>query len=148
MLKDGPVTDDGDTYRLENLPDGTWRFHNVEGRMPPDFDFILEPAEQSRLDETCKTLQSDPQSMFRQNLICERLRPNGTHMLLGRALFFFSDAEPTQTILNSAEELRQTLRDVFDLDDPDLLDLWPEVAARHEALFGDSPNAGPDLSHA
>lgn len=128
-------------YRLELLEDGFWRFHNFAGAMPTDFDFLFAPADEALLQKTCDELQADPESMFRQNLICERLRPDGTYMLLGRALFFFSQAEPKRTVLNSAEELRETLRTVFGLEDPDMRDLWPEVAARHEALFGASASA-------
>jgi N-hydroxyarylamine O-acetyltransferase len=131
-------------FRLEILDDGFWRFHNFAGAIPTDFDFALAPADETLLQKSCDSLQADPESMFRQNLICERLRPDGTHMLLGRALFFFSEAEPTRTILNSAEELSEALLNVFGLDDPELRDLWPGVAARHEVLFGAPVSDGLD----
>jgi N-hydroxyarylamine O-acetyltransferase len=40
--------------------------------------------------------------------------------------------------LNSAQELSDSLLNVFGLSDADTLELWPDVVARHEVLFGDS----------
>ena len=126
-------------FRLEPLGGDLWRFHNFAGAFPPDFDFIFAPADESLLAKSCDALQSDPESMFRQNLICERLRPDGVHLLLGRVLVFLTEQGSEKTILNSAEELAESLLDVFDLDDPDVSDLWPNVVARHEALFAEAP---------
>jgi N-hydroxyarylamine O-acetyltransferase len=123
-------------FRLELLDDEIWRFHNFPGAIPLDFDFIFAPADEALLARTCGSLQSDPDSMFRQNLICQRLRRDGVHLLLGRVLIFFSESGQTKTILNSAQELSDSLLNVFGLDDADTLGLWPDVVARHEVLFG------------
>jgi N-hydroxyarylamine O-acetyltransferase len=125
-------------FRLELLDDEIWRFHNFPGAIPLDFDFIFAPADEALLARTCDSLQSDPDSMFRQNLICQRLRRDGVHLLLGRVLIFFSESGQTKTILNSAQELSDSLLNVFGLSDADTLDLWPDVVARHEVLFGES----------
>lgn len=125
-------------FRLELLDDEIWRFHNFPGAIPLDFDFIFGPADEALLSRTCSSLQSDPDSMFRQNLICQRLRSDGVHLLLGRVLIFFSESGQTKTVLNSAEELNDTLLSVFGLSDGDTLELWPDVVARHEVLFGES----------
>ena len=125
-------------FRLELLDDEIWRFHNFPGAIPLDFDFIFAPADEALLARTCESLQSDPDSMFRQNLICQRLRRDGVHLLLGRVLIFFGESGQTKTTLNSAQELSDSLLNVFGLSDADTLELWPEVVARHEVLFGDS----------
>jgi len=125
-------------FRLELVDDEIWRFHNFPGAIPLDFDFIFAPADEGLLARTCDSLQSDSDSMFRQNLICQRLRRDGVHLLLGRVLIFFSESGQTKTILNSAQELSDSLLNVFGLSDAETRELWPDVVARHEVLFGES----------
>ena len=125
-------------FRLEALGGAFWRFHNAASAIPPDFDFIFAPADEALLAKSCDSLQSDPESMFRQNLICQRLQPDGFHLLLGRVLIYFTQPRSTKTILNSAEELSESLWNIFGLKDAEMQDLWPEVVARHEVLFGES----------
>lgn len=139
-LAEGPVGHDGCRFELTRLTDsGMWRFNNYAGAVPVDFDFLFAPADEARLARSCDALQSDPESMFRQNLVCQRLRADGTHMLLGRVLVRPAGSGRRKTLLGSADELLATLRDVFGLEEPDAGDLWPQVQARHEALFGDTP---------
>ena len=88
--------------------------------------------------QTCETLQSDAESMFRQNLICFRAHPAGSTMLLGRLLVDSTAEGTTRTLLNSAQELIDTLTRVFGLSDAENADLWPHVVSRHDALFGDA----------
>jgi N-hydroxyarylamine O-acetyltransferase len=128
----------GREVRLELLDDEIWRFHNFSGAIPPDFDFIFAPADEALLAKSCDSLQSDPESMFRQNLICQRLCADGVYLLLGRVLILFSESGQSKTILNSAQELGDSLLNVFGLSDVEALELWPDVVARHEALFGES----------
>jgi N-hydroxyarylamine O-acetyltransferase len=125
-------------YSLEPLEDDLWRFHNHEGRIPPNFDFRYRPADEDLFAEKCAELQSDPESIFVQNLICQRQRPDGVYILLGRVLSHITSDGVQRTLLNSPEELRDTLAAVFDLRDPQADDLWPRVVERHEALFGDT----------
>lgn len=137
-LRQGRFSQGSRQFQLETLGDGFWRFHNFAGAIPPDFDFLFAPADETLLAKSCDSLQSDPDSMFRQNLICQRLRPDGIYLLLGRVLIFFTESGPTKTILNSAEELRESMSNIFGLDDDEMQDLWPVVVARHEVLFGKS----------
>jgi len=137
-LREDRFRQDHREFRLEPLGGDLWRFHNSVGAIPADFDFIFAQADESLLAKSCESLQSDPESMFRQNLICQRLQPDGIHLLLGRVLVFLTEQGSEKTILNSAQELRESLSNVFGLDDPDAPDLWPGVVARHEALFGES----------
>jgi N-hydroxyarylamine O-acetyltransferase len=135
-LLPGSFAQDGREFALEPLGDGLWRFRNSEGAIPADFDFRFDSADEALLAATCEWLQSDPESMFRQNLMCFRLRADGTWMLLGRVL-----VEPTghKRLLASVDELIETLAETFGVIDPELGDVWPQVCARHEELFGDTP---------
>ncbi len=137
-LREGRFTQGDRAFRLELLEDGLWRFHNADGAIPPDFDFEFAPADEALLEKSCESLQSDPESMFRQNLICQRLRPEGIALLLGRVLILFDESGTEKKILDSAEALGETLSSVFGLRDGEMLDVWPDVVARHEALFGEA----------
>lgn len=137
-LRPGTFTQGHRQFRLEPLEDNLWRFHNYPGAMPPSFDVRHEPADEDLLAETCEALQSDPESMFRQNLICYRARADGTSMLLGRVLARSNAEGTTKTLLNSAQEFTDALTRVFGLHDTENTDLWPQVAARHEELFGNA----------
>ena len=61
------------SFRLQQLGPDEWRMHNHRGAMPPDFYFLTVPADEARLDRTCAKLQSDPASMFRRYLVCQRM---------------------------------------------------------------------------
>jgi len=123
-------------FRIEELQDGHWRFHNHPGLSPDSFDFSPEsPADEERLAWTCRNLQDDEDSIFRQNLMC--MQPDGvggTKMLIGRVLALPGEGK---RFLESATELCGTLEEVFGLRDPDFPSLWPQVVARHETIFGD-----------
>jgi N-hydroxyarylamine O-acetyltransferase len=135
-LREGRFEQGHREFRLEPLGEDLWRFHNFAGAIPSDFDFIFAPADESLLAKSCDSLQSDPDSMFRQNLICQRLQPDGVHLLLGRVLIFLTEQGSEKTILSSGDELAESLSGVFGLNDVDTRDLWPDVVARHETLFG------------
>jgi arylamine N-acetyltransferase len=139
-LQAGTFMQYGRSYRLERLGPQEWRFHNRSGGMPPSFDFFDRPADENRLDDTCAMLQRDPESMFRQNLVCQRMAVDGGHMLLGRVLTSHDPARPRR-LLGSAAELEQVLTEVFGLDVPVADGLWRQVTDRHQALFGDAPVA-------
>jgi N-hydroxyarylamine O-acetyltransferase len=138
-LTEGAFTQFGREYRLEQLSPGEWRFHNRARGMPPSFDFFDRPADERVLSQTCAALQDDPESMFRQNLICQRMAVDGGVMLLGRVLTWHDPTRPRRRLLASEAELHKVLTDVFGIRLPDLDGLWERVVARHEALFGDTP---------
>ncbi len=123
-------------FRLEPLGENVWRFHNFEGAMPSDFDFIHAPADEGVLSRKCVELQEDPESLFRQNLLCFRATNQGVLFLLGRLLMSYDKLESTRRLLASEEDLVSTMADAFGLEDIDAARLWPSVQARHEALFG------------
>lgn len=136
IFKEGSFVEDGKTYRLEHLPDGSWRFHNIEGAMPPNFDFFHEAADEKQLSETCNNLQSDPQSMFRQNLICQQMTSTGFKSLVGR-MYTDTDEGLNGHLIDSEEELHNVIKQSLGITPPSLDGLWEKVCARHEDLFGD-----------
>jgi len=139
-IRAGTHRQDDRAFRLEALEEeGRWRFHNDEGRPPPNFDFWIEPADEGRLAAVCEKLRSEPTSLFVQNLICMRTEPvRGTKHLVGRVL-----ALPGQEkeILPDADAFLETLEHHFGLTDPELVDLWPKVCARHEEMLATQPGA-------
>jgi N-hydroxyarylamine O-acetyltransferase len=139
VLKEGAFVMEGKAYQLERLPDDSWRFHNIEGAMPPNFDFFYAAADEDQLSDTCSTLQSDPESMFRQNLICQQMTATGFKALVGR-VFKNSDDEtvgPEGHLIASEDELHKVIRQSFGITPPNLEGLWGKVCARHEVLFGE-----------
>ena len=140
ILREGTFVEKGKTYQLERLADKSWRFHNIEGARPPSFDFFYAPADEDQLIATCGTLQSDPESMFRQNLICQQMTIEGFRSLIGRRYTDTADgaAGVEGRLIESEAELEQIITDRFGITPPKLEGMWGKVWARHEALFGDS----------
>lgn len=139
-LEEGEIRQDRSRqYRLEHLPDGAWRFHNTAGAFPTSFDFYDRPAHAAELDAKCQELQTDPESIFVQNLICQRMTPEGTHLLLGRV--HRPAVGDEKHLVESAEELRELLSSAYGLQlalsSGAFERLWQRVARRHDELFGD-----------
>lgn len=137
VLREGEVSEGARTFRLEHMSDGSWRVHNTEGAMPPSFDFFFDAADEDLLHSTCENLQSDPQSMFRQNLICQQMTPTGFKGLLGRT-WTDTDKGVEGHLIASEDELVSILTEDLGIMPPPLGDLWGKVAARHEALFNEA----------
>ncbi len=139
-LREGEHIQNGRTYKLSQLDADTWRFENHEGRQPPTMDFINAPADESLFEQTSSELQTAQDSIFVQNLMCFRCRPDGgVDMLLGRVHADFTSGPPRKRLLKDAVEFRQVLEQVFGLQEPEMSGLWDKVVARHEQLFGDQP---------
>lgn len=123
-------------FALEDLGQGGWlRFHNdpLSGSM--SFDFKLEPATESLLDEKCAWLQTDPSSGFVLNAVVQRHLPDAIAIMRGRTLKRVGSETTTHDIA-SADEYLDTLHTVFGLDLPEARGLWPKIDARHRELFG------------
>ena len=133
-LAEGDVSQGWRRASLRKLSEGEWRFTNREHGLPPDFDFRTAPADEALLQATCEHLQTDPESRFVQNLIVQRVSPDGGQSLIGRLLIDMRTGQ--RTLLDSAAHLERVLRDDFELTPPDMAPLWPGIAARHDTLFG------------
>lgn len=137
----GPTHCDGYDFRLEALEDGWLRFHNHATGGAPFFDFQNAPASPDQLADTCNWLSTSPDSIFVQTAICQRHRPEGIDVLLGRVLRKVTPAGKADRLLASADEFVRVLDTTFGLDLPEAADLWPAICAKHEELFGEAARA-------
>ena len=135
-MVEGPFADQGLEFRLERIDGGWWRLHNHALARPPNFDLNLEREDEGRLSQMCGLLQTDPASLFVQNLICQRFTPDGHVDLIGRVLRRQGPQGTTERVLASPVELVEALGDVFGLAEPDAARLWPRICERHAAVFG------------
>jgi N-hydroxyarylamine O-acetyltransferase len=131
----GTSTQRGLGFALSETEDGWWRFHNQPHGAAASFDFSSEPADQGLLDEKCHQLQTDPQSGFVLNAVCQRHQPDAHHTLRGRVLKTLRDGVVEQRFVADRDEYETTLREVFALRVPDAGEVWQKVEARHAALF-------------
>lgn len=139
-----PICAGSREFGLEPLGDDVWRYTNAAGAFPADSDFryrpghqafMAPPADEALIDATCSDLQSNPESTFRLNLVCQQMMPDGLKLLLGRVLTIGGQ----RRLISSATEFGDVLAGEFGL--PDAEDIWPAVVARHAELFGDTPVA-------
>jgi N-hydroxyarylamine O-acetyltransferase len=137
-LAEGPLAFDGYNFRLERLDARWWRFHNQEFGGAKSFDFVVEPADQAMLQEKCDWLHDDPNSPFVQNLICQRYRGGEILQLLGRSFRQIDGGVRRERLIASADDLVEVLARDFTLDVPEVADLWPRVAARHEQVMAEA----------
>ena len=137
-IRQGPFEAGGHAYGLEAIEDGWWRLLNRSRANPPDFDFHIDHIDEALLARRCVALQTDPQSMFVLNLVCQRVRGDGFAQLLGRVLRKTRHGETSERCLTSAGELIDVLAGEFGLDEPAAASLWPKILERHDAVFGQS----------
>ncbi len=119
---------------LKKIDDGYWRFTEYLGDGKFSYDFLDDPANESALQKKCASLQSDPSSNFVLNLVAQ-IRSQQQHIALrGRVLHVASGKGVAKQVLNSADELVATLASQFGLNVPEIAELWPRIAARHEEI--------------
>jgi len=124
---------------LRRADGNSWRFWENLGDGEFSYDFAAEPGNETVLSKKCDFLQTDPGSGFVLNLVVQLRTPNRHLSLRGRVLQIGTVNGIETEVLTSAEELQTTLIDVFDLDVPEVTDLWPRIVSRHEVLFGVTP---------
>ena len=145
-IAEGPFTLRGLEFRLERLEGDWWRLHNHRIARPPNFDFHLEREDERALAAKCAVLQTDPDSLFVQNLVCQRFTADGHVSLIGRALRVVGPDGVTERLRVSADDLIETLDSLFGLTDPEIGDLWPRILARHETVYGPEIQASSSMS--
>ena len=137
VLAAGEFSQRGFHYRLEELDDGYWRFHNHAFGGAPSFDFRDEAADEDQLAEQCRTLQTSPESPFVMVLVCQQFTPDGYEIQIGRTARTITPAGETSRDLESADALMARLEGVFGITDPAVAGLWPEMCRRHAEYFGE-----------
>lgn len=121
---------------LRRLDDGHWQFGEESGAESVSYDFLAEPGDESAMSEKCTLLQTDPNSSFVLNLVAQK-RTAETHVVLrGRVLTINAASGKETRILQSRDDLVDTLRNMFQLDVPEAANLWHRIVERHKLLFG------------
>jgi N-hydroxyarylamine O-acetyltransferase len=126
---------------LTKVENAYWRFSERANSEPFSFDFQTTTADEQLLAAQCTSLQSNPESVFVQNLSVQRRSDVGHLALRGRVLTTLRGDSEEKRLIASAEELVATLAEVFQLNLPEAESLWPKICARHEAVFGRATNA-------
>ena len=120
---------------LRRLDDGHWQFGEESGAESVSYDFLAEPGDESAMSEKCTLLQTDPNSSFVLNLVAQK-RTAETHVVLrGRVLTINAASGKETRILQSRDDLVDTLRNMFQLDVPEAANLWHRIVERHNKLF-------------
>jgi N-hydroxyarylamine O-acetyltransferase len=135
-LREGGYRQGWRELRLERLAEGWWRLRNYEKALAPSFDFQHRPADRDLLARKCHWLQTDPESHFVQNAVCLRHEPDGVVALVGRVLKRVNAEGVEDRLLHSADAYAEALTERFGIRLPQARDLWPQIARRHEILFG------------
>ena len=132
----------GFAYSLSRVDDDWWRLHNHAQGGAPSFDFNLAPADETLLERQCAWLQTDAESPFVQNAVCQRYFEGGVAVLRGRVLRTITPGDSDDRLIGDADEYLAVLNDTFGLDVPEAARLWPAIVARHDALFAE-PSGSP-----
>ena len=121
--------------KLLPLEDGYWRMVQYTLGKPFSFDFHPGRCDEALLAGKCIWQQTDPASVFVQNLVAQK-RTGDAHLTLRGRVFTRLEAEAEdKRLLQSGVELVDVLQEEFGLDVPEAETLWPAICARHEALF-------------
>lgn len=140
-LRQGEWLHDPLPVALGPTDDGLWRVSVSLGPSAMSYDFAAEPADEAQLSALCQWQATDPASVFVQNLTAQRRAEGSYLMLRGKVLSVVTASGEERRDITSAQDLVETLRELFLLDVPEAAGLWPAIEARHEALFG--PQAAP-----
>lgn len=136
-LAEGAISQRRLSFRLENLGQGWWRFHNSPGGGARSFDFEIRRADEALLDERCAWLQTNAESPFVQSAVVQRHAPEGLSIMRGRVLKTMGEELVTRNIA-SATDYVDALAHVFGLTLPEAVRLWPKIEARHREVFGEA----------
>ena len=133
----GTHTDGALAFRMAQLSDGYWRFHNHGYGTPESFDFRDVVADDAVFDRQNRFLQIDPASYFILNAEVVRMGPDHAVTLLGRVLRHASAKGVVKTVLQGPDQMAQVLDDHFGMRGVDVAAIWPKIMARHVDLFGE-----------
>jgi len=138
-IREGVYTQGYLEFRLQQLSDGTWRFHNHAYSNVKSFDFRHETADEAELSGKCRWLQSSEQSPFRKVLIAQRFTPQGYLVQLGKRFTRITRAGKVRHDIEDAGTFNAHMADTFGISE-DVTPIWDNVLAAHEAFFGNDAN--------
>lgn len=125
----------GFSYQLQQMDDA-WRLYNHKAGAAGSYDFRRAPADENRLAEQSAWLSIEAESPFVANLVCQKFVPHGYDIQVGRVAKQVTPQGKREWLIDSADELLETLSDRFGLDVPEVASLWDAMVARHEEVFG------------
>ena len=130
----GPIRQSVFDFRLEDLGDGWWRFHNHAEGGARSFDFNRAVTDEALRAARCAFLQTSPDSVFVQNAVAQIHGGGAMAMLVNRTLKRVSAAGVTREYVADAASYVRVLRETFAIDLPEAATLWPRIVARHDAI--------------
>ena len=140
-LRAGAFSQRGLAFRLEDLGDGWWRIHNHPHCSAPGFDFRAEPCEPEVLERQCERLQTSPDSPFRRVTVVQRHVEDGLAVLRGRVLRLLRAGRVHERVVEDRRDYERVLRDVFDLEPPDVGALWEKAVEQHRTFLAQMAGA-------
>lgn len=123
-------------YRLEQIADEYWRFHNHEDSNVTSFDFKHEAAEEQTLVDKCEWLQTAEDSPFKKLFVAQRFTPAGFVVQLGKMFTTVTASGRTTQEIDNVEHFNDHMAKTFGLTE-DFHALWPDILAAHEHFFAD-----------
>jgi arylamine N-acetyltransferase len=126
------------TIEITREDAGYYRFTETANGAPFSFDFRPVPVGADHFEAMNIKLQTDENSPFRRTLTAQTRRQDRHIVLRGRILKTIKAGGVEETVLPSGEALVSCLKQQFGIDHPDAASLWPQIAARHSELFGNS----------
>lgn len=142
-LTPGAFQQRGFHFALEELGAGWWRFHNHPHGGASSFDFRLAPADTAVLAHQCHYLQTSTESPFTQLVVAQRHVARGMLALRGRVLSEIRPGAVYRRELADAADFAKALTDLFGIDEPAALALWPRVVERHARFIAQRPARTP-----
>ena len=136
-VREGAFVCNGFPYAVERTGDGWWRLVNHPAGGAASFDFDPHPADETRLAAKCDELQTAETSVFVQNAVAFRQTPGAIDVLRGRVALRIRPDGIGKRLIENADDLVATLKDVFALDLPEAAGLWDKIAARHEQVMAE-----------
>ena len=116
-------------YRLKSVGEA-WRFHNQQYGAD-GFVFTLEPRKLEEFQERCTWLQSSPESGFVRVAVCQLFTPDGINTLRGAVLTKIRSSGKIERTIDNFSEYEKVLREDFNLEVPNLQELWKKVWQNH-----------------
>jgi N-hydroxyarylamine O-acetyltransferase len=117
------------------VEDGYWRFTELQRDSVFSFDFRAVAADEALLAAKCHSQQTEPNSPFVQNLVVKQRRDEAYCVLRGRVFTSTRGDHVERLVLDSSTQLLTVLRERFELEVPEIAELWPAICARHRTLF-------------
>ncbi len=122
------------TIGLRQLDGDCWQFWESLGEGEFSFDFEDVPADERAMSVRCHYLQTNPESRFVQNFVCQLRRPDAHVVQRGRVFTTVTSEGRLERVLDSADELVAVLNDEFKLIAPEAANLWGRICERHMQL--------------